>query len=119
MFQSHPSLCDVPHEASSAPNEGIVALIPIHETLSACNARYSCPAATKTDVVFVVEKVGRISWIEFHCFEAMMRGEGGAGPFPEPADITLTSEATPFGSDWGGVPMLEADVSALQVDEEV
>lgn len=45
--------------------------------------------------------------------------EDGAGPFPDPAHLTLSSEFVAVRGHGDGMPMVEAYIGTLEVCEEL
>lgn len=58
-----------------------------------------------------------VSRVDFHSFEAVMRREGRAGPFPDASQSTLAGESVAVLSDWGGVPVFKPNVTIVEVDK--
>lgn len=109
----------IPDESGRTPDKGIVPLVPIDKGLSQGDARDGGPTPAQTDVVLVVEKVGRVPRVQLHGGKPLVGGEGRAGPFPEPADVGLAAEPVVAG-DGSRVEVAEGDVLGVrQRDEEV
>lgn len=94
-------------------------LVPVDERLAASNSRDCSPTTTEADVVLVVEEVCGVGRIEVHGLEVVELEEGGACPFPKTSNITLSAELISVASDGGRMPVLEADVAALKIGEQI
>ena len=108
----------IANQSGRAPDVGIVSLIPIDEALAAGNARNRRPAPSEADIMLSVEEVSGVSRIEIHRFESLMSSQWRARPFPKTSIVALTTELV-FASDCGGMPILESNISTIEVDEEV
>lgn len=69
--------------------------------------------------MLLVEEVVRVTRVDGHGLEAVPLAEHGAGPFPHAAHLGLACETVASPGHRHGVPVLEADVGAVEVDEEV
>ena len=94
-------------------------LVPVDECLAASNSRNCSPTATDADVVLVVEEVCGVGRIKVHGFEVVEFEQGGACPFPKTSNITLSAELVPVASDSSRMPVLEANVAALKIGEQI
>lgn len=113
-----PGLGGVANQSGSAPNVGVVTLIPIDEALAASDARNRRPASSEADIVLAVEEVSSISWVESHRFKSIVISQRRARPFPETSSVTLAAQRI-FMSDCSGMPVVESDIPTVKVDEEV
>jgi hypothetical protein len=69
--------------------------------------------------MLAVEKVSRVPGVQRHGLERLPALQHAAGPLPHAARVGLPREAAPVARDRHGVPMLEAYVGAVEVDEEL
>lgn len=112
-----PGLGKITSQSGSAPDIGVIALIPVDEALAPGNAWGCCPASSKTDVVLAIEEVGSKSGIEIHGLESLKGNQRCARPFPKTSGVTLTTKMAGI-SHWHGMPVLERNVPTIEVDEE-
>lgn len=111
-------LGDITNQPCCTPGVRIVVLVPIDEGFATCDTRYCSPAATETDIVFVIEKVGAVSRIEIHRFESVKLEQRSTCPFPQTTGITLTMKLVSIASDCNWMPILEADIAAVKIDKD-
>lgn len=78
----------------------------------------SRPGTAQDNVMLLVEKVGSVARVDGHRLKAIPPPKHGARPLPDTAHLGLPSEVTAVGRDRDGVPVLEADVGAVEIDEE-
>lgn len=71
------------------------------------------------NVVLLVEKVVRVTGVDGHGFEPFPLAEHGAGPLPHAAHLGLAGQTVAGAGHRHRVPVLEADVGAVEVDKEV
>lgn len=60
-----------------------------------------------------------IARIQSHGLKAFPLPQRGAGPLPDTTHLALPAKPVPVCSHGDGVPVLEADVGTVQIDEEV
>lgn len=60
-----------------------------------------------------------VARIQRHWLEPLVLRQRRAGPFPHAAHLRLARQAVPPRRDGGGVPVLEANIGTIQVDEEL
>lgn len=119
VFRPWLSLCSIPYQASSIPDERVVALIPVDEALSTCDPRDRCPTATETNIVLLIEEIGGITRVECHWLETLIRRQRATSPLPKASGIALTTQATSITCHRRRVPKLEPDVSTLKIQEQI
>ena len=67
--------------------------------------------------MLAIEKIGRVPGVKRHGLESVPPAQHAAGPFPYAAHAGLAREAVTPPRDGHGVPVAEADVCAVEVDE--
>lgn len=77
------------------------------------------PRAAQHDIMLPVEEISRVSRVQLHGLKPFVAREGGTGPLPHAAHLTLADEVGASRRDGLGVPVAEADVGTGEVDEEV
>lgn len=65
-----------------------------------------------------IKEVSRVPRVQLHGLEALVLREGGAGPLPGAAHVTLARELVAAMGDRNGVPRSEGGVGVGQVDEQ-
>lgn len=58
-----------------------------------------------------------VSRVDVHRFEAVVRHQGRASPFPNTSHFTLTSQMVPIGCDRNGVPVIKANIATSEITE--
>lgn len=77
------------------------------------------PRAAQHDIVLVVKEVRRVQRVQGHGLEALVAPQRGARPLPDAAHLGLAGEDVAAGRHRHGVPVLEADVGAGEVEEQL
>lgn len=60
-----------------------------------------------------------VSWIQLHRREAIVLLQHSACPFPSAAHLTLTGQNVAMSGHRCGMPVLEAYIGALEIDEQL
>ena len=110
---------NIPDESGCAPYIRIVPLVPVDKSLPQSDTWDSCPATTETNIVLVVEEVRGISWVQVHCFEAIMGRQRCASPLPKPSKIALSTESFAITGHGRGMPVAKGNVAIVKLDEEL
>lgn len=69
--------------------------------------------------MLLVKEIRRVSRVQRHGDEALVQTQHRAGPLPDAAHLGLASEDVAAARHGHGVPVLEADVGAVEVEEEL
>lgn len=69
--------------------------------------------------MLLVKEIRRVSRIQGHGDEALVRTQHRAGPLPDAAHLGLAREHVTATRHGHGVPLLEADVGAVEIEEEL
>lgn len=77
------------------------------------------PRTAENNIVLLVEKVGRVAWVERHGLEAVPLAQRRTGPLPHAAHPALPTEPVAVGCHGDGMPVLEANIGAVEFNEEI
>lgn len=69
--------------------------------------------------MLVVEKVGCVAWIEVHSLESFIRRQRCASPFPQAAEIALSTESVAVASNGRRMPVTESDIVVAELYKEI
>jgi hypothetical protein len=68
--------------------------------------------------VLSVKEISRVARVHGHGRKPIPRRQHGAGPFPDTAQLGLASQTIAATRHGDGVPMLEANIGAVEVGKE-
>lgn len=68
-------------------------------------------------VLMLMVSLTCVSRVDVHRFEAIMRHQGRASPFPNTSHFTLTGQLVPIGRDRDRVPVIEANIATSEITE--
>lgn len=93
-------------------------MVPVHKALPSRNSRMRSPTATKHDIMLAVKEICRVGRVKSHWLEPSMLLQHSASPLPNTAQIALARELVAIRGHRNWMPVFEAHIRALKVDEE-